>query len=123
MWDIVSNWFGPSMERRRLIKDFNNYAKNAFISGEVETLLKAKIISGDPDYSHRLSKFMRGGFDIEALTGKPLPESEIHEIRDKILNNKLIVRKLVTLGWDTLSITDLESDVSWQWNIEAHLED
>jgi len=45
MWnriiDIVE-WFGEINERRAVVKDFNNAAKKAFISGDAPTLLNAK---------------------------------------------------------------------------------
>lgn len=122
MWDNIINWFGSSTERKKLTKDFNKAAKNSFLSGEVATLLKAKITIGDIDYSHHLSKFLRSGLKIKALSGKDLNESDIYKIGETILNDKLLVRKLITLGWDTLVVENLEEGNGHQWNIEAYSE-
>lgn len=109
MWiniiDVV-DWFGELRQRAGILKDFNNSAKKSFISGNAPTLLQAKTTRGDGSYRHAFSKFMSGGFRIKALSGAPLEKSALIEISKVVLDNEELVRKLISLGWDTLEIHD-----------------
>lgn len=100
----IADWFGEMSERYRLVRNFNRAAKNSFISGAAPTLLETKITRGDSAYRHAFSKFMGGGFRIKALTGRPLERSELIEIGRVVLDNEELVRKLISLGWDTLEV-------------------
>ncbi|MFW5983209.1 MAG: hypothetical protein ACOCQ4_01815 [bacterium] len=123
MEDKIINWFGNSTSRREIIKHFNQSAKKAYLSGEVETLFKANITVGEADYSHRLSKFFMSGFRIKAITGKFLSEDEITKLGHKILKNNLLVRMFMTLGWDTLYLDNADSDYFQSFNIQNFSED
>src|SRR5690554_1127029 len=96
----LADWFGEMRERHQLVRDFNKSGKHAFINGIAPTLIEAKITKGDSKYRHEFSKFFGGGFRIKALSGKALNRSEIIELGKIILDNKTLVRKLITLGWD-----------------------
>ena len=100
----ISEWFGDMAERYRLVKDFNKAAKTSFILGNAPTLLEAKITKGDSAYRHAFSKWMGGGFRIKALSGRPLEKSELIEIGKVVLNNEILTRKMISLGWDTLEV-------------------
>jgi len=100
----IVEWFGEMKERYSLVKDFNKAAKNSFIIGIAPTLLEAKITKGEAAYRHQFSKFLGGGFRIKALTGRPLERLELIEIGKVILDNEILVRKLISLGWDTLEV-------------------
>jgi len=102
----IYEWFGEMSERNKLIRDFNNAGKKAFISGYAPTLLEVKITSGDSRYKHEFSKWLGSGFRIKALSGRPLQKIEMEEIKKVITDNTELVRKLVSLGWDTLEIHD-----------------
>ena len=100
----IAEWFGEMSERFRLVRDFNRAAKNSFIGGVAPTLLEAKITIGESAYRHTFSKFMGGWFRIKALSGKPLEKNELIEIGKVVLDNEELVRKLISLGWDTLEV-------------------
>ena len=102
----IADWFGELTERYRLIRDFNNAAKNSFIKGIAPTLLESKITKGESKYRHAFSKFLAGGFRIKALSGRPLSKSELIEVGKVVLDNEGLVRKLISLGWDTLEVHD-----------------
>lgn len=102
----VADWFGELAERIGVIRDFNSAAKLSFVSGQSPTLLRAKVTRGDSHYRHAFSKWMRGGFRIKVLSESPLQNSELIEIAKVVLDNELLVRKLVALGWDTLEVHD-----------------
>lgn len=100
----VTEWFGEMTERYRLVKDFNNAAKIAFIAGIAPTLLEAKITKGEVSYRHAFSKWRGGGFRIKALSGRPLNKSELIEIGRVVLSDETLIRKMISLGWDTLEV-------------------
>ena len=116
----IAEWFGEMTERYRLVKDFNKAGKNAFIIGIAPTLLEAKITGGNSGYRHEFSKWLGGGFRIKALTGSSLNKGEIIEIGKVVLDNKELVRKLISLGWDTLEVHDNASYRGLQWELKKH---
>ena len=120
MWYRLLDWFSDVRERFNLIRDFNKSAKNAFIKGEAPTLLEARTTIGSFEYKHAFSKFLGGGFRIKALSGIPLQRSELIDIGKVILDNDELVRKLVSLGWDTLEIHDLKGFNGFKWQLTKY---
>ena len=116
----VSEWFGEMAERYRLVKDFNKAAKNAFIIGLAPTLLEAKITVGESNYRHALSKWRAGGFRIKALSGRTLNKSELIEIGHVVLDNEVLTRKMILLGWDTLEVHAYEEYNGAKWALKDH---
>jgi len=102
----IQDWFNDFSERRRLVRNFNLSARQAFVANQAPTLLEATISIGDSAYRHAFSKFMAGGFRIKALSGRPLARHEMVSISEVVLNNQELVRKLISLGWDTLEVHD-----------------
>ena len=123
MWYKIINiiyWFGEMNERYRLVRDFNKAGQDAFITGLAPTLLKARITFGDNSYRHAFSKYFGGGFRIKALSGRPLSSTEQVEIGRVILYNDELVRKLVTLGWDTLEVHDDTGYHGHKWSLKEY---
>jgi len=118
MWYRLVDWFSDVRERIRLVRDFNSMAKQAFISGVAPTLLEARTTIGCLDYRHAFSKFMAGGFRIKALSGTALQKSQLIEIGKVVLDNEDLVRKLVSLGWDTLEVHDLNGFYGCKWPLK-----
>jgi hypothetical protein len=116
----ILDWFGEMTERHMLVRDFNKAGKNAFINGIAPTLLEAKITSGESQYKHAFSKFLGGGFRIKALSGRPLKKDEMVEIGRVILDNTLLVRKLISLGWDTLEVHDNSGFNGCKWGLKDY---
>jgi hypothetical protein len=116
----IADWFGDLTERYKLIKQFNRSAKLAFVEGIAPTLLEARITMGNGAYSHEFSKLLGSGFRIKALAGRPLEKSELIEIGRVVLDNKELVRKLVTLGWDTLEIHSNQGYNGAQWPLKEY---
>lgn len=109
MWHrIISiiDWFGELSQRIKVVRDFNRAAKISFINGQAPTLLQVRTTKGDSSYRHTFSKWMAGGFRVKALSGQPLSKKELVEIARVVLDNEMLVRKLVSLGWDTLEVHD-----------------
>lgn len=116
----IQEWFGDVGERYRLLKDFNKAAKLSFINGIAPTLLEAKITVGDPSYKHAFSKWRGGGFRIKALSGRELQRAELIEIGRIVIDNEPLIRKMITLGWDTLEVHANRGHVGSKWSLKEH---
>ena len=103
-WNRVVEWFKDRSERGRLVRSFNETAREAFVSGQAPTALKASISRGLPAYRHEFSAWMNTGFRIQALAGRELTKAEIVFIGEVVLANETLGRRLVVLGWDTLEV-------------------
>ncbi|RZJ73115.1 MAG: hypothetical protein EOO45_10495 [Flavobacterium sp.] len=120
MWYRLVDWFSDVRERHNLVRDFNKAAKYAFINGQAPTLLEVRTTIGSMDFRHAFSKFMAGGFRIKALSGQALPKSELIEIGKVVLDNEELVRKLVSLGWDTLEVHDVMGYNGCKWALKNY---
>lgn len=121
MWNRVLEWFSEARERVSLLRDFNRAAKQAFINGDAVTLLEARTTIGSSDFRHEFSRFMQGGFRIKALSGRPLSKNELIDIGKIVLDNEILVRKLVAFGWDTLEIHDNTGSNGCKWSLKKYI--
>jgi hypothetical protein len=103
-WNTILDWFQDRSERSKLIRGFNESARNAFVEGIAPTLLKADISKGESSYKHQFSNWLNTGFRIQAFTGRVLTKNELIYIGKVILDDSTLVRRLIVLGWDTLEI-------------------
>jgi hypothetical protein len=117
---VIKEWFGEMSERYKLVRDFNKAAKYAFISGAAPTLLEAKITGGDSAFKHEFSKWLGSGFRIKAMSGRPLQNIELKEIGCVVLDNEELIRKLITLGWDTLEVHSNQGYNGLKWPLKDY---
>ena len=117
---VIKEWFGEMSERYKLVRDFNKAAKYAFISGAAPTLLEAKITGGDSAFKHEFSKWLGSGFRIKAMSGRPLQNIELKEIGSVVLDNEELIRKLITLGWDTLEVHSNQGYNGLKWPLKDY---
>lgn len=115
IWYKITAWFEDCSERAKLIKSFNDLAKESFVSGATPTVLKASSSKGVAKNKHIFSSFFNTGFRIQALSGRTLTKSEMEIIGKIILSDKTLVRKLMVLGWDTLEVHDNSSRYGCRW--------
>lgn len=115
VWDRIVGWFRSMSERRKLINDWNDNAREAFVAGYVPSLLEASTSMGNSRYQHQMSKWLMSGFRIRAKSGRPLAKEELVAVGSIILRNEQLVRRLVALGWDTLEVYDAASNKGLQW--------
>ncbi len=116
-WNKIVTWFREANERQRCVNDFNDAAKNAFISNIAPVYLKAEISRGNGNYKHSMSNFFYSGFRIKTLSGRAMSYSEVESIGLAIYTNKELMRKLVTIGLDTLEICDTVGSKVKDWRI------
>ena len=121
-WNRVIDWFRDRSERSQLIRSFNNSAKDAFVIGQAPTLLKAKISKGESAYRHQFSNWLKTGFRIQAFSGRQLTKEEIKQIGNVILNDNVLIRRLIVLGWDTLEIHGDKGSYGLRWQLKDYVE-
>ena len=121
-WNKIISWFRDRSERNRLVRSFNESAREAFVLGEAPAMLEASISRGDPAYKHAFSRWMYSGFRIKIFTGRLLTKDEMIFIGNTILSNEQLVRRLVVLGWDTLEIYGEDSTYGCKWKLIDHME-
>jgi hypothetical protein len=117
-WNNIIDWFRDRSERAKLIRSFNESAKNAFIDGIAPTLLKSDISRGESSYKHQFSNWLNTGFRIQAFTGRVLSKEELIKIGNVILEDSILVRKLIVLGWDTLEIHGDKGSYGCRWQLK-----
>lgn len=120
-WNNIIEWFRDRSERAKLIRSFNESARNAFVSGITPTLLKAKISKGESTYKHQFSDWLNSGFRIQAFTGRVLSKNEIIHIGKVILDDSILIRRLIVLGWDTLEIHGDAGMYGCRWQLKDYL--
>lgn len=116
-WNKIVSWFREANERQRCVNDFNDAAKKAFIENVAPVYLKSEISRGNRNYKHSMSNFFFSGFRIKTLSGRAMSFSEVEAIGLAIHTNQELMRKLVTLGLDTLEICDTNGSKVKDWQI------
>ncbi len=117
-WNNILDWFRDRSERAKLVRSFNEAARDAFVAGMAPTLLKASISKGESSYKHQFSNWLNTGFRIQAFTGRVLTKDEIIHIGKVILDDNVLVRKLIALGWDTLEIHGDAGAYGCRWQLK-----
>lgn len=122
VWNNLLQWFQDRSERNRLIRNFNDSARKAFVSGIVPTLLKASVSKGESSYRHQFSNWFNSGFRVQAFTGRQLSKDELVTIGSVILNDSTLVRRLVVLGFDTLEVHGDAGIYGCRWQLKSHIQ-
>lgn len=117
VWSNILSWFKDRSERNDFLNQFNESARMAFISGQTDTFLKASVSTGNSSYRHAFSKLFGGGFRIKAEAGGLLTRDDVKAIGQIILNDPVIVRLMISLGWDTLEVYPSGSSSGMQWKL------
>ena len=118
LWLKITDWFSDRSERSKLIRSFNQAARNSFTAGFVPVLLKSSISRGYKPYRHQFSNILGGsGFRIKAMSGRQLQREDIVNIGAVVLNDSVLVRRLVVLGFDTLEVHCDVGDHGCRWQL------
>jgi len=120
-WNNIIEWFRDRSERAKLVRSFNDSARNAFVSGIAPTLLKSSISKGESSYKHQFSNWLNTGFRIQAFTGRILSKEELIHIGKVILDDSVLVRRLIVLGWDTLEIHGDSGLFGCRWQLKDYI--
>lgn len=120
-WNTIYDWFRDRSERSKLVRSFNESARDAFVVGIAPTLLKANISKGESSYKHQFSNWLNSGFRIQAFTGQILSKEELVHIGKVILNDSVLVRRLIVLGWDTVEIHGDKGTFGCRWQLKDYI--
>ena len=102
IFDVISQ---GSLERVKVVREFNRAFNEAYLSCEFDRLCKVSIASGDSSFRHSMSTFvLRSGFKITIQNDENLTGNDIQEIAKYVLASNPFVRQLMALGFDTLII-------------------
>lgn len=121
-WDKIIEWFSNNNERSNFLQEFNESAKKAFISNTAPIYLKAESTFGNSSFRHQFSSMIYHGLKVRTMTGMFLDNSQFIAIGNMLASNQSLTRQLVTLGYDTLEITNNEGQVVRQWRLSTLLE-
>lgn len=121
-WNRIAQWFTDRQERNSLIRSFNASARAAYVAGIAPTLLRASVSKGNRAYRHQFSNWLYSGFRIQAFTGRVLTKNELVNIGEAILNDDMLVRRMVVLGWDTLETHGDVGSYGCRWQLKDFLQ-
>ena len=121
IWTIIVEWFQDKVDRRKLILGFNQSAREAFINGNAPVILEARVSKGDREYKHQYSDRFNSGFRIKAHSGYQLSKRDTIKIGEVILNNRLLIRRLVVLGFDTLEVCSDVGIHGCKWQLHDYI--
>lgn len=121
-WNTILDWFRDRSERSKLVRSFNETARDSFISGIIPTLLKASISKGEKSYKHQFSNWFNSGFRIQAFEGRQLSRDELIQIGNVVMSDTVLIRKLVVLGFDTLEVCGDVGYYGCRWQIKDYLQ-
>ncbi len=120
-WNNILDWFRDRSERSILVQSFNESARTSFVAGIAPTFLKASISKGESSYKHQFSNWLNTGFRIQAFTGRVLTKDELIHIGKVILDDDVLVRRLIVLGWDTLEIQGDAGKFGCRWQLKDYI--
>ena len=121
LWNLMLGWFNERNDRQVFLREFNDKARHAYVTGQTDLLLKASSSYGNSDYRHSFSRYMAGGFRIKAEGSRPLSRDEVISIGNSIIGNTMIIRTMITLGWDTLEVHPQDSSSGLQWRLQNNI--
>jgi hypothetical protein len=120
-WNNIIDWFRDRSERAKLVRSFNESAKNSFVNGIAPTLLKASISKGESSYKHQFSNWLNSGYRIQAFTGRILSKDELMYVGKVILDDSILIRRLIVLGFDTLEIHGDAGIYGCRWQLKDYI--
>lgn len=121
MWNKFVRWVDDLKNRNITIQSFNRKSKDDFIAKKTSLLLEAKTTIGCTEFKHSFSKFMASGFNIKAADSANLKPEQIQDLGKAIIMDETFVRKLISLGWDTLEVQDSEGKNCFKWQLNKHI--
>lgn len=109
VWEFIKNTINlvldASFEKVAIINALNKTFEEQYLTGETNRLVKVSISFGDPSYKHSMSvSYPRSGFLMIIQNDEKLKLSEVHEVAQYILTNDYFIKKLMSLGFDTLIV-------------------
>ncbi len=107
IWEFIKNTINlvldTSFEKISIINSLNKTFEEQYLNGETSRLIKVSITFGIETYKHSMSvHWTRSGFMMIIQNDEFLKLSEVNEAAQYILTNDYFIKKLMSLGFDTL---------------------
>ncbi|VDH15618.1 Uncharacterised protein [Algoriella xinjiangensis] len=105
--------------RKSVIIFFNLLFEEAFNLGKIDRLCKLSSTSGNTLFKTPLSAFtFRSGLELKIINDNNLTSKDVYLMIGIILGNQYFVRKLISLGYDTLVITSNSKIIDLQLDLK-----
>jgi hypothetical protein len=104
--DIITQ---GSLERIKLISAFNRIFEEAYVNQEFEHLCTVTTSRGVAINRHPMSDNFRSGFKVTIKSEQYLYKTDFSQIAKFFVNNKGFVKRLMVVGYDTLTILSTTS--------------
>lgn len=103
-----------NQSRTSLLNFGNTILEEAFNSGFIDRYCKMSQCSGNKNFKNNFSSFtFRSGIEINIINGNNLSNNDVYIICGLILANPYFVRKLLSLGFDTMRLTAKSVNISF----------
>lgn len=104
--------------RQDILNLFNVIFEEAFNIGKLDRLCKIRSCSGNKFFKSSLSTFsFRSGIELKIINDLNLTNYDMHILCSVILGNPYFVRKLISLGYDTLVVTTSTTNITMTINL------
>lgn len=121
MLNKIISWLDDFKSRQETIQNFNKNAKDSYVQKQTSLLLEAKTSIGSAEYKHAYSKFMASGFNIKAFSKTPLNTEQLQSVGKDLIKDEAFIRKLISLGWDTLEVQDVDGNLGCKWELNKYV--
>ena len=109
--NAVNSAMDGSFQKMQIISQLNKSFEEQYLNGETNRLVKASITIGEQGFKHSMSvNYFRSGFLLIIQNDEYLKESEANEVAKYILMNQSFIKKLMSLGFDTLMVRGQSTD-------------
>ena len=114
IWGTLLN---GSFEKQAFIDEINKQFYNLYVSGKLKRLYKAGTTIGRESDRHDMSSKIWNGLELKVKNDSLLTIGEIEQFAKDFLEDKGLVRQLLSLGYSTLIITGTQVSVTNEYRL------
>lgn len=104
--DFLNRIFDGNRDRTEVLQNLNDFFSQIYRNGIIDRICKVSVTAGEPQFKQPTSSYnLRSGIELKILNSANFTEVELIDISQLFLGNPIIVRTLITLGFDTLVIS------------------
>jgi hypothetical protein len=116
MVDVITQ---GNLERVRIISQFNQAFKEAYLQSDLEYYCKVTTCPGNEKFKHGMSSFfLRSGFKITIENDSNIEENNFVDIASYVIASAPFVRQLMALGYDTLILKGKTRNYEVQYSLK-----
>lgn len=114
IWGTLLN---GSFEKQAFIDEINKQFYNLYVSGKLKRLYKAGTTIGRESDRHDMSSKIWNGLELKVKNDSLLTVREIEQFSKDFLEDKELVRQLLSLGYSTLIITGTKVNITNEYKL------